>query len=262
MTVSPKLRVLFDEDVTPKELFQSFVREIGLYARIPEKTKTGIRYKKSGANGRLLSYREMGEIEERMIGEGSGLKPRYSKGGREMRNTREKIEERMGKLYEVIREQIGKHRYFKTKMLMDSITLRERITDSQGYLKRTMHEDLRRLAEKGLVYCRGRGATSAWYLGDGKMETGPEDTPPINEAPVSEEGKGRLKPEDVTCFGFNEVIDKISKCRGCDFWEQCRDACDEGLIKEALLKNVHREEPLIPRHVTVDVNVTFRLGYR
>jgi len=254
VTVSYKLKALFDEDVSPVELFQDSIREIGRYARIPRRARTEIPCRDGIANSRLLSYEEIKKVEERLIKEGFELKPKHSKGGRDMRGTRENMEERMGKLYEVIKELVNERRFFKTSMLRDSAILRARVTDSRGYFNRTIHEDLRRLAQQGLIYSRGRGSTSAYYLGDGK-----EDGDRIEKGSFKkEEPEAKIRSYD--CLGI--VHSELDECGGCEANQHCHDV--QKRLEEAGVKGEEKaslyEEPLIPRHVTVDINVSFKLG--
>ncbi len=253
MTVSPKLRVLFDEDTSPGDVFRDTIREIGRYAKIPRRavTKAPCRGGRH-SNGRLLSYREMGDIEERLIEEGLELKPKFSRGGKRMKKTRKNIEERMGKLYEVIKEQVNEHKFFKMKTLLDSTILKTRVTAGRVYFARTIHEDLRRLVEIGLIYRRGRGLSSAYYLGDGKEGKVEKEKP-------ADEDRAMPGARFYECFGV--LHGERDECEGCHFQKHCFDMKSR-IDKMSRKEEQQHREPLIPRHVTVDVNVTFRLGMR
>ena len=253
MTVSPKLRALFDEDTSPGEVFRDTVREIGRYARVPRRvvTKAPCRGGRH-SNGRLLSYREMGDIEERLIEEGLELKPKFSRGGKRMRKNREQIQERMERLYEVIRDLVDEHGFFKMGMLRDSALLRARIAEGQKYFNRTVLEDVRKLVGNGLIYRRGRGLSSAYYLGDGKEGK-------VEKGKPADEDRAMPGARFYECFGV--LHGERDECEGCHYRTHCFDVksrIDKMRTKE---EQQHRE-PLIPRHVTVDVNVTFRLGMR
>lgn len=248
MTVSYRLKAMFGEDVSPGELFQNSVREIGRYARIPKRAKTPVIHR-SRTSSRLLSYEQIGEVEESLIREGHELKPKFYRGGGEMRGSRKSMEKRMGKLYEVIREMVAKRSFFKTSQLMDSTILRARVTDNQEYFSRTMHEDLRRLAGQGLIYRRGRGTTSTYYLGDGRedAESGEEKKP-----------SGERSEPKIGCLGFGAAYDKMEGCKGCIIWKQCLIKQEE--YEAAKANREEREKPLIPKHVTVDININITFG--
>ena len=253
MTVSPKLRALFDEDTSPGEVFRDTVREIGRYARVPRRTVTKAPCRGGKhSNGRLLSYREMGDIEERLIEEGLELKPKFSRGGKRMRKNREQIQERMERLYEVIRDLVDEHGFFKMGMLRDSAILRARIAESQKYFNRTVLEDVRKLAKNGLIYRRGRGLASAYYLGDGKEGK-------VEKEKHADEDRAMPGARFYECFGV--LHGERDECEGCHFQKHCFDVKSR-IDKMSRKEEQQHREPLIPRHVTVDVNVTFRLGMR
>ncbi len=217
---------LIIEEGKPSTFVVDEVKSIRQFAKNPKRAITRVKGNERSGPVRPLGYGEIAVREKGMIQSGQNINPKFSKEGRMKIN--EMVENRIVKLYEVIKECVEAKGYFSNNMLREDAILHDRITLSKAYLKGSIAADLKKLVRRGLIYRRGGHRFMYYYLGP---------------SPVDEEKKDAEAKKD------KEVEQSSEEAKG--MIARLREEIGEAM------KRVTGEKSLIPERITIDVNVKF-----
>lgn len=189
---------LIIEEGKPSTFVHDEIKEIRQFAKNPKRVITKVGSASCTGPARPLGYKEIGAVEEKMIQSGQDIKPRFSKEGKMVNAI---IENRLCKLYDVIKECVESKGYFNNEMLRKDAILHDRITLSKAYLKGSIAADLKKLVKRGLIYCRGGHRFLYYYLGpnpvDEKPPAGPSEVQPESKEEICKGVRESLIPEHI-----------------------------------------------------------------